>query len=281
MLLRCICLRPVTRGDLDNTSDPSPHATHRNSGLQHGSFQLPARSVSPADVRRTSSGRPFKQREQIQSGYSVPPKVLGVAELNDVPKSSSQKGVSTCSTRPAAERILQPVAPSHQPEASKRSKLVQRLKWPQHAQSSHTDSTKQLSADVSQTISQHAAAEPPAPCKSILEASARRLARHTTAAKPSEVQQMQDFLHQYMSAVTESNQQWANAIEIADMFASHAVLKTQDKQTFHGRATVLKRLNTGKCKSTEVSGSCASLIAGPRAKTGELEHGLISNVYIR
>ena len=245
MLLRCICFRPATRGDLDNSSDPSPHATHGNSGLQHGSSQLPVRSVSPADVRRTSSGRPFKQREQIQSGFSVPPKVL-VAELNDVPKSSSQKGVSTCSTRPAAERILQPVAPSQQPEASKRSKLVQRLKWPQHAQSSQADSTKQLSADVSQTISQHAAAPPPAPCKSILEASARRLARHT-AAKPSEVQQMQDFLHQYMSAVTESNQQWANAIEIADMFASDAVLKTQDKQTFHGRAAVLKRLNTGKC----------------------------------
>ncbi|KAL3152203.1 hypothetical protein ABBQ32_001290 [Trebouxia sp. C0010 RCD-2024] len=85
----------------------------------------------------------------------------------------------------------------------------------------------------------------PARCKSIMEASQKRLQRYTQAPAALQMAIIQLFSDAYLLALSKGDQQWANAAEIAASFSADAVLKTQDRRTFYGKPAVLKRLNTG------------------------------------
>ena len=246
MFLRCACLRSVTSDESHNLTDLGNSALHKGASSVNV-FQPPVRSVSPADVRRTGSGRAFRHRVAVQLDLQNPPKVLGgqAASGSTFLGNPATKEHQECPVRPAADRILQPVLATQHDEARRQHKLVQRLKKPCRAQLSHSKDAKTCDAAVSLTQGLHAPYLPSAPCKSILEASARRVARHSTA-KAAEPEQMQHFLTAYMSAISKGDQQWANSSEITAMFTTDAVLKTQEQQTFYGRPAVLKRLNNGK-----------------------------------
>lgn len=247
MLMRCMCFRPVTTGDLENTSDLQSEAVVSPVGPRPVPLQPRVRSVSPADVRRTGSGRVVRQWGEAQAEARSPPKVLGGKTVTVPPscdKLLGQQGLQSPARR-TAERILQPVTAARQPEASRRSKFVQRFKRPFPEDLTENYDPEQLNTSISSVDMQSADNLTPAPCKSILEASAHRLARHTSA-KVTETQQMQQFLTAYVAAINGGNQQWADAADVAAMFAADVVLKTHDKQTFHGKTAVLRRLNNGR-----------------------------------
>lgn len=52
-------------------------------------------------------------------------------------------------------------------------------------------------------------------------------------------------MQHYKAAVAASDDKWALAPAVADLFAEEAALVTADGQTFSGRPAVLKRLNHG------------------------------------
>ena len=52
-------------------------------------------------------------------------------------------------------------------------------------------------------------------------------------------------MQHYKAAVAASDDKWALAPAVADLFADDAALVTADGQTFSGRPAVLKRLNHG------------------------------------
>ncbi|KAK9829151.1 hypothetical protein WJX72_004206 [[Myrmecia] bisecta] len=84
---------------------------------------------------------------------------------------------------------------------------------------------------------------------SLLEASARRLAlakHRSEAALNSSAQSIpQQFIDAYMEAVKAGDAQWASAALVSGLFAEQAKMVTQDKQTYHGKPAVVRRLNKG------------------------------------
>lgn len=244
MRFRCACLRPGVKDDSEGRSttnfegDAAGH-THQ------GPPQLSGRSVSPADVRRTSSGRLLKQRRDAsqvtlskEHTYEAASPDHNKAALgNYVVKQGSH-------SQATAERILQPVPAVSKPAVDTASQTLQNHK-PQLRKLVSKYGPKQLPQEPLALITDRHPVSVLPPCKSILEASSRRLARHTGSGGMLEADIMQQFLTAYIAAVTQSNQQWAHADSIAGMFAADIVLKTQDKQTFCGRPAVLKRLNHG------------------------------------
>ena len=243
----CFCLRPA-RG-----ASHRPEAHREQTGLHvtdssNGASPEPppVRAVSPADVRRTESGRVIKQKAEarlqaireastglhVLGGQIVP--CAGLDRLQalgsgEVASFRFPAAVQHSSGRPQAKRILQPVAvPST--DCKQEKTLLQLL----------TPSRKSLKSG---------SPEPASVCKSILEASARRLQQHEQAAAAShataQMAVVQRFSDAYLLAVSKGDQQWANATQIAASFSPDAILKTQDKQTFYGKPAVLKRLNSG------------------------------------
>lgn len=213
-------------------------------------LQPPVRAVSPADVRRTASGRLVKQRSD--NGLPRPKDqpatmhVLGGSSVRQADKTTSTEQSFRHSVAPdkhqrqdgvpLANRILQPSTTVHQDSKPKRT-LLQLLQ----------PSKRNVSLDSRAPAPDPVSA--PAPCKSILEASTRRVERHrhsldklTAASQPAAVQTFSDA---YLLALAQSNQHWADAVNIAALFTSDIVLKTQDKQTFYGKTAVLRRLNSG------------------------------------
>lgn len=128
------------------------------------------------------------------------------------------------SLRPEAKRVLQPVH-GLVTACKQENALLQFLR----------PSSKSLQPDSIE----------PARCKSIMEASQKRLQRYTQAPAALQMAIIQLFSDAYLLALSKGDQQWANAAEIAASFSADAVLKTQDRRTFYGKPAVLKRLNTG------------------------------------
>ncbi len=247
---RCLCLRP-RQGASPNGSEvcnakPSSRVT------TPANLQPPVRAVSPADVRRTASGRLVKQRSDnglprprdqpatmhVLGGSSVrqADKTTTIEQsfrhCNDIAphKHQRQDGVAL------ANRILQPSTRVHQ-DSKPKGTLLQLLQ----------PSKRNVSLDSRASAPDPVSA--PAPCKSILEASTRRVERHrhsldklTAASQPAAVQTFSDA---YLLALAQNNQHWADAVDIAALFTSDIVLKTQDKHTFYGKTAVLRRLNSG------------------------------------
>ena len=78
-----------------------------------------------------------------------------------------------------------------------------------------------------------------------MEASEKRLQRYKQDPAALQMAIIQTFSDAYLLAVSQGDQQWANVAQIAASFSPDAVLKTQDRHTFHGKPAVLKRLNSG------------------------------------
>ena len=243
----CLCLRPR---HCASPNDSDVCKAKRCRVPTSVNLQPPVRAVSPADVRRTASGRLVKQR----SDYGLPgPRdqpttmhVLGGSSLCQADKTTTTEQSFRHSVAPhkpqrqdgvpLANKILQPSNRVH-PDSKPKRTLLQLLQ----------PSKRNVSLD-----SRAPAPDPvlaPAPCKSILEASTRRVERHrhsldklTAASQPAAVQTFSDA---YLLALAQNNQHWADAVDIAALFTSDIVLKTQDKQTFYGKTAVLRRLNSG------------------------------------
>lgn len=236
----CFCLRPAR--DASHTAEvPQGQTGSRGPVRAVSPADIPVRAVSPADVRRTESGRVIKQKAEagLQSirEASTSVRVIGGRQISPCATLDPQQGRSAAelqqlSRRPQAKRILQPV---DVPLTDyKQEKTLLQLLRP---------SRKSLEPNST---------EPDSVCKSIMEASERRLQRHKQAATSSAATQMaviQSFSNAYLSAVSTGDQQWASAAQIAASFSLDAVLNTQDKQTFYGRQAVLKRLNSGAAAS--------------------------------
>lgn len=207
--------------------------------------QPPVRAVSPADVRRTESGRLVKQKSGPQAVRepSVSMRVLGGSQLKNcdvLVNGTINKGLQGAAVqqdtggRTDVKRILQPVHKPHT-DCKPQKKVLQLLR---------------LSKSSLNNLEPPSARSPePAACKSILEASEKRLQRHQQAVPlamaESQAVTVQLFSDAYLLAVSSEDQQWALATEIAAIFSPDAVLKTQDKQTFYGKQAVLRRLNSG------------------------------------
>ena len=240
MRTNCFCLRPRSHLWPD---DSEVYRTGVNRGTTPG-LQPPVRAVSPADVRRTASGRIVKQRGDATLHTARDPPasmhvhVLGGRQLTECCNIDHSSGhnvnAQRQNDRPVASRILQP---------SDKVLAVgkQHRTFLQHLQplKRKTDLGGKPSTAVAT----------PVLSKSILEASVRRMERHKQhldvfddLLQPAAVQ---TFIDAYLLALAEANQHWADVPEIAALFTPDTILKTQDKQTFHGKTAVLRRLNSG------------------------------------
>lgn len=92
-----------------------------------------------------------------------------------------------------------------------------------------------------------------ASARSLFEASAYRVASHTSDGGPAGTPDEDDgglpqrFLDAYVAALRLGNPRWATeAADVSDMFASNAKLITQDKQTMVGKSNVLRKLDQGE-----------------------------------
>lgn len=251
----CFCLRPARNachgvqkgsqekgGSNGGTLEPSNGGTLET---QTATAQQPVRAVSPADVRRTESGRVIRQRadarlraiKELEASGGM--RVLGGCQTVDCatipgPLEGRAEGARVSAEvqkhreRAQAKRVLQPV--NRPPTEGKQGKTLLQLLRP---------SRNNLQPDSTER----------ARCKSIMEASETRLQRYkqdeVTSSAALQMAIIQTFSDAYLLAVSKGDQQWANATEIAASFSPDAVLKTQDKQTFYGKPAVLKRLNSG------------------------------------
>ncbi|DBA76598.1 TPA: hypothetical protein ACH3X2_008648 [Trebouxia sp. C0005] len=243
----CLCLRPR---HCTSPNDGKVCQAKRSRVTPPVNLQPPVRAVSPEDVRRTASGRLVKQRsDQGLPGPRDQPAtmlVLGGSSLcqaNKTPTTEQSCCHNVAPRKPQwqdgvqlANRILQPSKRVH-PDSKPKRTFLQLLQ----------PSKRNVSLDSRAPAPELVSA--PAPCKSILEASTRRVERHrhsldkdTTASQPAAVQTFSDA---YLLALAQSDQHWADAVDIAALFTSDIVLKTQDKQTFYGKTAVLRRLNSG------------------------------------
>ncbi len=243
----CLCLRPR---HCASPNDSEVCNAKRSRVTTSVNLQPPVRAVSPADVRRTASGRLVKQRSDNglpgPRDQPVTMHVLGGSSLRQADKTTTTEQSFRHSIAPhkpqrqdsvpLANRILQPSKRVH-PDSKPKRTLLQLLQ----------PSKRNVSLDSRAPAPGLVSA--PAPCKSILEASTRRVERHRhsldkniTASQPAAVQTFSDA---YLLALAQSNQHWADAVDIAALFTSDIVLKTQDKQTFYGKTAVLRRLNSG------------------------------------
>lgn len=238
----CFCLRPGRDASQNAELHREQTGLHETDSINGATLEPQlVRPVSPADVRRTQSGRVIKQqaeaRIQAIREASTDLRVLGGQMMPCVSpdrlQSSSEvtsfRQVQQSSGRPRTKRILQPAAVPLA-DCKQEQTLLQLLRR----------SRKSLKSD---------SAEPVSVCKSILEASERRLQRHQQATAISQAATqmavIRTFSDAYLLAVSEGDQQWASATKIAASFSPDAVLKTQDKQIFYGKPAVLKRLNSG------------------------------------
>ena len=250
MRSNCLCLRPA-RGSLHtgNTHRQQKELLEAKCSATPGSqpVERPLRTVSPADVRRTESGRLVKQKgdsgPQAVREPSTSMRVLGGSQLKNcdvVVNGKDSRGLQGAEVqqdtgaRAEARRILQPV---HRPHTGckPQKKMLKLLRLSKFSLGNlETPSVK---------------APEPVRCKSILEASEKRLQRYQQtsplAMAASQAMTVQLFSDAYLLAVSSRDQQWALATEIAAIFSPDAVLKTQDEQTFHGKQAVLRRLNSG------------------------------------
>lgn len=245
----CFCLRPA-RDASHNAEVPQGQTDLRGPDSRTAATPgpQPVRAVSPADVRRTVSGRVIKEKaeaglQSIREASTSGVRVIGGRQILPCETLEPQQGrsaaasaaeVQQLSRRPQAKRILQPV--DVLVTDCKQEKTLLQLLRP---------SRKSLEPNST-------GCEPDSVCKSIMEASERRLHRHKQAVTSSAATQMaviQSFSDAYLSAVTTGDQQWASAAQIAASFSPDAVLKTQDKQTFYGKQAALKRLNSGAAAS--------------------------------
>lgn len=231
----CFCLHPAC-----DVSPGRQKGSHENGGSNGAAYepqtvvQQPVRAVSPADVRRTASGRVI--RHKADAGLraireaSAGMHVLGGSTVTSDPLESRAEGARSSaemqqhSVRPQARRVLQPV-----------NGLVTACKQENPLLQFLRPSRKSLQPDSIE----------PARCKSIMEASQKRLQRYKQAPAALQMAIIQIFSDAYLFALSKGDQQWANAAEIAASFSPDAVLKTQDKRTFYGKPAVLKRLNSG------------------------------------
>ncbi|MCJ1241638.1 hypothetical protein MMC14_009644 [Varicellaria rhodocarpa] len=254
----CLCLRAPSGSSCTKTAhgqqkDLAEVNSRRNATPEPETAQRPVRAVSPADVRRTESGRLVKQRYEGLQAITEPSssmRVLGGSQLKEHnlldcgPLSSCMRDVRSAEVQHGSKgktdvkRILQPV-PQHPGTCKPQKSLLQLLRPARFSSACSQDQADPATATVA----------PSACCKSILEASQKRLLQYTEAAPaPSDASArtaMQTFSDAYLLAVSEGNQQWANVAVIAALFSPDAVLVTQDKQTFHGKISVLRRLNAG------------------------------------
>jgi len=102
------------------------------------------------------------------------------------------------------------------------------------------------------------------PARTLLEASARRMAQHARGDSgerdpaDSAVQQTAliiSFMAAYAAAAAAGTANWATFSDVKDMFAEDAVLVTQDRQVFKGKQQVLRRLDQGEhAGSTQILG---------------------------
>ena len=93
------------------------------------------------------------------------------------------------------------------------------------------------------------------PARTLLEASARRLAQHARidndvhdpadSAAAEQTALIAHFMAAYAAAAAAGSADWATSSEVTNMFAEDAVLVTQDKQVFRGRQQALRRLDQG------------------------------------
>lgn len=91
---------------------------------------------------------------------------------------------------------------------------------------------------------------------------------HPSAPPPCPNPAPPALLQHYKAAVADSNDKWAAAPAVADLFAEDACLVTADGQTFSGRPAVLKRLNHGVQQLATALGGAAK---GLKIEGGELE----------
>lgn len=177
--------------------------------------------------------------QSIREASTCGVRVIGGRHISPCATLDPQQGrsaaeVQQLSRRPQTKRILQPVDVPLT-DCKQEKTLLQLLR----------PSRKSLEPNST-------GSEPHPVCKSIMEASERRLHRHKQAVTSSAATQMaviQSFSDAYLSAVSTGDQQWASTTQIAASFSPDAVLKTQDKQTFYGKQAVLKRLNSGAAAS--------------------------------
>lgn len=92
----------------------------------------------------------------------------------------------------------------------------------------------------------------------------RRLTHHPTSLPPSPPHNLQ----RYKAAVADSDDKWALAPAVSDLFAEDASLVTADGQTFSGRPAVLKRLNHGVQQLATALGGAAK---GLKIEGGEVQ----------
>ncbi|GAB4818713.1 hypothetical protein N2152v2_005759 [Parachlorella kessleri] len=112
------------------------------------------------------------------------------------------------------------------------------------------------------------------PSRSLLEASARRLAQSDTMQHSSQAAEAGDtrdvpmrFLGLYMAAVRDGNAKWTADSEVSNLFEEQVKMVTQDKQTFHGKQAVLRRLDKGVDMLIKMAGKDAEVptyeVVGP------------------
>ena len=238
----CFCLHPAL-----DVSPGAPQSSHEKGGSDgtthepHSVVQQPVRAVTPADVRRTASGRVIRQKadaglraiREASAGMHVlgGSQMVGCASTSDPLESSVEDARSSAkvqqhSGKAHAKRVLQPVNGPVIDCKQLRGKTLLQLLRP---------SRKNLQPDTVE----------PARCKSIMEASEKRLQRYKQDPAALQMAIVQTFSDAYLLAVSQGDQQWANVAQIAASFSPDAVLKTQDRHTFHGKPAVLKRLNSG------------------------------------
>ncbi len=216
------------------------------------------RTVSPADVqraRRSASGRIVKQRSDVAveaareqvadmhvldgshfSGSCKTHGTEGSLRHDDGESAKHERQGERQDAKPMVKRILQPCNSVLSQSKQQKTFLQQLQPYKRH---------------VSTDGRSPALVTAPAPCKSILEASVRRVERHKQSSSTSSCStvsqraQVQAFSDAYLLALSNGDQQWASAADVAASFAADIILKTQDKQTFYGKPAVLRRLNSG------------------------------------
>ena len=249
----CVCLRPRRSGPQHANVDDDDHKVYKaesNKVTTSGPLQPKVRAVSPADVRRTASGRIVKPRssDALQSTRNDAGcmRVVGGSQLSQPSRHAAEHSllqheaaehrhdVQQQDSKSTSKRILQPC--NRMPLTAKQPKSPLRRLWP-------------FKRNPSSNSEPSMPAVAPTPSKSILEASVRRVERHTQGAKISNAASrpaaVQAFSDAYLLALANGDEQWAVAADIAALFASDVILKTHDKQTFYGRTAVLRRLNSG------------------------------------
>jgi hypothetical protein len=101
--------------------------------------------------------------------------------------------------------------------------------------------------------------------RSLFEASMRRVEQNQRSSPGANRPDSEDqgiplrFLEAYVTALKDGNTKFASSPAISDMFADSAKLIAQDKQTYHGKAAVLRRLDKGMETLVKMAGKDAAI----------------------